>query len=66
MKVRDMAGHRDGCGAITRTLVATFHACLSLASPATQVLAFGLPVWVRAAIGAAIVAGSVGAITSTL
>jgi hypothetical protein len=30
----------------------------------TQVLACGLPVWVRAAIGAAIVAGSVYAITS--
>jgi hypothetical protein len=55
----------DRCGAITRVLVATFHACLSLASPATQVLAYGLPAWVRAAIGAAIVAAAAYAITST-
>ena len=61
--IRPLA-RKTRCGAITRTLVATFHAFLSLASPVTQVLACGLPVWVRAAIGAAIIAGSVYAITS--
>jgi len=61
--IKVMAGS-DRCGAITRTLVATFHAFLSLASPATQVLAYGLPAWVRAAIGAAIVAAAGYAITS--
>lgn len=43
-------------------LVAVFHACLSLASPPTQVFAYGLPEGVRAAIGAAIIAGIVLAV----
>jgi hypothetical protein len=43
-------------------LVAVFHACLSLASPATQVLAHGIPEGVRAAIGAAIGAGTLLAV----
>jgi len=43
-------------------LVAVFHACLSLASPATLVLAHGIPEGVRAAIGAAIVAGTLLAV----
>lgn len=43
-------------------LVAVFHACLSLASPATQVLAHGIPEGVRAAIGGAIVAGTLLAV----
>jgi hypothetical protein len=53
------------CGAITRVLVDTFHACLSLASPATQVRAYSLPRWVRAAIGAAIIIAGGYLITST-